>query len=209
MIKKVVDIYYTALMTFLVFTFANHLLQGLIQSFCIDLFLYAIMWLSLVLQTTFAYVHIRKVDFRNYHVKALFSDCLDIAIAIYVCAAIGSTYNENGYCELSNYRHLSIPFLLLAINQFSWFVIVREFNSSAIFRICILFFGMTAITISECICHSFWNLVAVVSLIIILGILKTIDWAPKLFVKVVENMWKYAKKKRICEYCRPPKKSDG
>lgn len=51
MIKKVVDIYYTALMTFLVFTFADHLLQGLIQSFCIDLFLYAIMWLSLVLQT--------------------------------------------------------------------------------------------------------------------------------------------------------------
>ena len=65
MIKKVVDIYYTALMTFLVFTFADHLLQGLIQSFCIDLFLYAIMWLSLVLQTTFAYVHIRKVDLKS------------------------------------------------------------------------------------------------------------------------------------------------
>ena len=195
MLKRLVDLYYTALMTFLVFTFADHLLQGLIQSFCIDLFLYAIMWLSLVLQTTFAYVHIRKVDLRKYPVKALVSDCLDIAIAIYVCAAIGSTYNVNGYCELTNYQHLSIPFLILAVNQFSWFVMVRVFNPSAIFRICILFFGMAAITISESICHSFWNLVAVVSLIFVLGILRATEWVPDSFADLATKMWNCVKRK--------------
>lgn len=197
MLKRLVDLYYTALMTFLVFTFADHLLQGLIQSFCIDLFLYALMWLSLVLQTTFAYVHIRNVDLQNYPVKALVSDCLDIAIAIYVCAAIGSTYNANGYCELSDYRHLSIPFLILSINQFSWFVMVREFNVPAIFRICILFLGMTAITVSESFIHSFWNLVAVVSLIVLLGMLRAINKAPKLFDQMVTRLWGFVKRKCV------------
>ncbi len=195
MLKRLVDLYYTALMTFLVFTFADHLLQGLIQCFCIDLFLYGLMWFSLVLQTTFAYVRIRNVDIQKYPVKALVFDCLDIAIAIYVCAAIGSTYNADGYCELGNYLHLSVPFLILSINQFLWFVMVREFNVPAIFRICILFIGMTTITITECVCHSFWNLVAVVSLIVFLGIMRAINKAPNLFDKVVTGLWGFVKRK--------------
>lgn len=182
-------LYYPALMTFLVFTFANNLLQGLIHGFCFDLLLYTIMWLFLVLQTTFAYVHIDKIKSGDYTVKAFISDSIDVGIAIYVCAAIGSTYNGNVYSELAHYQHLSVPFLILAINQFLWFVIVKEFNIPAIFRISILFFGMLAVTISEWICHSFWNLVIVVILIVSLGILRAIDKAPKSFEQLAVKIW--------------------
>lgn len=190
-LKNIVRLYYPTLMTFLVFTFADNLLQGLIHSFCIDMLLYTIMWIFLVLQATFAYVHIEKIKAENYTIAAFLSDSIDVGIAVYVCAAIGSTYSANGYSELSHYQHLSVPFLILAINQFSWFVIVKEFNVPAIFRICILFFGMLAVTISECIHHSFWNLLAVVVLIVLLGILRAIDKAPNSFKGMAKSLWRF------------------
>lgn len=192
--KILVRLYYTSLMTYLVFTFADSLLRGLINSMCIELLLYTIMWLFLVLQATFAYVQIERVEEEDYTIKALISDSIDIGIAIYVCAAIGSTYSANAYSELAHYQHLSIPFLILAINQFSWFVIVKEFNVPALFRICILFFGMLAVTISESLCHNFWNLVVIVVLIVLLGILRTVNKAPGSFEGTAKRLWRFASK---------------
>lgn len=134
-------------------------------------------------------MHIDKIKSKDYTVKAFISDSIDIGIAIYVCAAIGSTWNGNVYSKLDHYQHLSVPFLVLAINQFSWFVIVKEFNIPAIFRISILFFGMLATTISEWIHHSFWNLVAVVVLVVLLGVLRSIDKAPKSFEQLAVKIW--------------------
>lgn len=193
--KKLINVFYVPLMTFLVFTFAWKILQGLIHDGCTDLILYTIMWLFLVIQTTFAYVHIMKIKSEEYTIWAFISDSIDIGVASYVCAAIGSTYEANVYTELPNYIHLSAPFIVLAINQFSWYVIVKEFNVPAIFRISILFFGMLIVTISESINHSFWNLVVIVCLIVLLGILRAIDKSPLLFTKVVTWLWEYVKAK--------------
>lgn len=193
--KHIVDLYYPSLMTFLVFAFADNLLRGIIQKFSVELLLYTIMWIFLVIQTTFAYIHIKNVNPSNYPTKALVSDCLDIVIAIYVCAAIGGIYGRNEGSELTSYLHLSIPFLILSINQFTWFVIVREFNVPAIFRISILFCGMLAASISEAIGHNFWNLVIVVTLIALLGILRAINKAPEGFNVIVTRMWEMVKKK--------------
>lgn len=191
--RKLINVFYAPLLVFLVFTFAWKLLQGLINNFCIDLVLYTLMWLFLVIQTIFAYVHIMKITPSEYTISAFISDTIDIVIAIYVCAAIGSTYNESVYSELANYIHLSAPFIVLALNQFSWYVIVKEFNVPAIFRISILFFGMLVVTISEGISHSFWNLVVIVGLIVLFGILRAIDKAPCLFTIVVTKIWSYIK----------------
>lgn len=191
--KKLMNVFYTALMIFLVFTFAWKLLQGLINNFNIDFVLYTLMWLFLVMQTTFAYVHIMKITPEDYTISAFISDCTDIGIAIYVCAAIGSTYNDNAYTELAHYQHISIPFIILAINQFSWFVMVKEYNVPAIFRINILFWGMSAVTISESLHHSFWNLVAIVALIVLLGILRAINKAPYSFNWIAKKLWGFVK----------------
>lgn len=193
--KKIVDLYYPTLMTFLVFAFADNLLRGIIHDFSIELLLYAIMWLFLVIQTTYAYIRIKEVDPLKYPTKALVSDCLDILIAIYVCSAIGGVFGRSEGNELSSYLHLSVPFLILSVNQFFWFVMVKKFDIPAVFRICILFFGMLAITVSELICHSFWNLFAVSFLIVLLGILRAINKAPGKFGDTITKIW-YEVKRR-------------
>lgn len=193
--KNIVDQYYPALMLFLVFTFANNLLQGIIQNFSIVLLLYIIMWAFLTIQTTYAFKRIKEVEPKNYPTGALLSDCLDISIAIYVCAAIGGVSGWGENHELSSYLHLSIPFLVLSINQFIWFILVKNFDVPAIYRIGILFCGMSMVTISEAISHDFWNLVAIVSLIVVLGILRTIDKAPTPFHKIATKIWDSVKRK--------------
>ncbi len=160
--KRLINLYYTALMTFLVFTFANDLLKGTFVDYHIEYALYLIFWVALVIQTTFAYRHIMAIEENNYTVKVLISDCIDIVIEIFVCAVIGSTYRENSYHELVDYKLLSIPFMVLAINQMYWFASVEKDNHRAIGRLIVLFVGMLAVTISESICHSIWNLVAFV-----------------------------------------------
>ena len=149
-------------MVFLVFTFANDLLRGIIEEGCLEYALYMIFWVALVIQTTFAYRHIMAIEEKDYTVKVLISDCIDIVVEIFVCAVIGSTYGANGYHELPNYKLLSIPFIVLAVNQIYWFSCVEKNDNYAITRLIILFVGMLAITISESICHSIWNLVAFV-----------------------------------------------
>lgn len=193
--KLIVNLYYPALMLFLVYTFADGLLRGIIQNYTIELLLYLFMWIFLTVQTTFAYIRIKNVDPKDYSTMALLSDCLDILIAVYVCAAMGGMYGINENNELSSYLHLSVPFLILSVNQFSWFVMVKKFDIPAIFRISILFFGMLAISVSELICHSFWNLFAVSFLIVLLGILRAINKAPGKFGDIVTRIW-YEVKRR-------------
>jgi hypothetical protein len=95
---------------------------------------------------------------KKYKVLVLVSDCIDVIIEIFVCAVISSTYHSNNYHELADYRLLSIPFMLLAINQICWYIGVQERNRRAITRLIILFIGMLTVTISESICHSIYNL---------------------------------------------------
>ena len=87
--------------------------------------------------------------------KVLISDCIDIVIEIFVCAVIGSTYRENSYHELVDYKLLSIPFMVLAINQMYWFASVEKDNHRAIGRLIVLFVGMLAVTISESVISSY------------------------------------------------------
>lgn len=160
--KIIIKLYYTALMTFLVFTVANDLLKGIFVDNHIEYALYLIFWFALVIQTTFAYRHIMAIEENNYTVKVLISDCIDVIIEIFVCSVIGSTYRANSYCELEDYRLLSIPFMVLAINQLYWFASVKEDNHRAVGRLIVLFVGMLAVTISESIYHTIWNLAAFV-----------------------------------------------
>ncbi len=156
--KRIIKLYYTALMTFLVFTFANDLLRKVIEDGRTEYVLYLVFWVALVIQTTFAYKHIMAIKPKKYKVLVLVSDCIDVIIEIFVCAVISSTYHSNNYHELADYRLLSIPFMLLAINQICWYIGVRERNRRAITRLIILFIGMLMVTISESICHSIYNL---------------------------------------------------
>lgn len=193
--KRIVYLYYPALMIFLVYTFADTLLRGIIHHFSIDVLLYTLLWLFVTIQATFAYIRIRNVKPKNYPVKALLSDCLDILLVVYICAAINGIYGRNETSELSSYLHLSIPFFILSINQFSWFVIVRNFDIPAVFRLSILFVGMLTIIVSEIVCHSFVNLVAVVIIIVLLGILRAVNKAPGSFGKMAIWLWGSVKKK--------------
>lgn len=195
MAKKIIDIYYSALMLFLVYTFASQLIQGIIQKFSIELLLYIVLWVFLTIQTTFAYIRISRTPKEKYSQYAMVSDGFDIAIAIYVCSAISSMFWNTGVNELSSYLYLSIPLGILAINQISWFVITRNFDVPAVFRMLILFCGMFIVSVSEILDHSFWNLVIVVAIIVILGILRIINKAPIFFRNITTKLWLWVKSK--------------
>lgn len=172
-------------MTFLVFTFANDLLQRIIEDNRTEHILYLIFWFALVIQTTFAYRHIMDVTAKDYKVLILISDCLDVVIEIFVCAVISSTYTSDGYHELSDYRLLSIPFMILAVNQICWYVGIHERNHNAIIRLIILFVGMLVVTIFETINHSIYNLaIFVVAHTISMAILRAFDETKRQMPKV-------------------------
>ena len=145
-------------MTFLVFTFANDLLRSVIVDGSIEHVLYLIFWIALVIQTTYAYRHIMNIKRKKYTALILVSDCIDVVIEIFVCAVINTTYKQNGYHEWVDYRLLSIPFMVLAINQICWYIGVGEKNPRAIIRLIILFVGMLTVTIFESIDHNIYNL---------------------------------------------------
>ena len=189
MTKYIVNLYYTAMMTFLVFTFAEKLLFGLIQKPTLELVLCVLLWLTLVAHVTFAYIRILTIKQKRYTTVVLISDCIDVLCIVYMCAAMGLAYNQDGPNTFHTYIHLSIPFIIIATNQFWWFFMVREFDIPAIFRISILFFGMLTISVSELINHSFWNLFAVSFLIVLLGILRAINKAPGKFGDIITKIW--------------------
>ena len=155
--KRIIKLYYTALMVFLVFTFANGLLQKVIEYGSTEYVLYLIFWIALVIQTTYAYRHIMAIKQKRYKALVLVSDCLDVLIEVFVCVVI-STYTSNGYHALRDYRLLSIPFMILAINQICWYIGIHEKNQRAIIRLILLLVGMLTVTILESIEHSIYNL---------------------------------------------------
>ena len=187
---KLIKIYYTALMTFLVFTFADKLLQGLIDNYSrAELWWFAVLWISLVIQTTYAYKHIREIPQERYSIRALFSYCLDIGIEIFICAAVSSACRD-GKCSELSYLLISIPFMLMAVNQFYWYVVVDEFNPRALLCLNLLFAGMLLITISEAIYHGIWNLTFIVIWhTITMAILRIRDKAPRSFEEKAKPIW--------------------
>lgn len=189
--KLLIDKYYTALMLYLVYTFADKLLQGLISKICcLDLWIYTILWASLVIQTTFAYKHIMAIKKEAYTTWALVSDCIDISFSLFICAVISSTFRSGDYKELDNYILLYIPFMLMAINQFVWYVIVREFNSRALFQLLMFFLGILTVMVSECLCHGFWNLIFLVSWHVFwMAVFRWKCKAPKSFTKAIKPIW--------------------
>lgn len=193
---ELINVFYKALMIFLVFTAANNLVKGLINEFHIELLLYIILWISMVIQTTFAYKHITDV-FDNYKLLAFLSDCLDVCIFIYVCAAIGNTYSENGFVDMASYWHISIPFLVLSFNQMCWYIFVKEKKkSAAVLRLILLFVVMLTTTILDKTYHNVWILVAIaVGNFLIMVILRAINWAPKSFRKQIDELSKRYKRK--------------
>ena len=186
---ELINVFYTALMIFLVFTAGNDLFKGLIGEFHIELLLYVLLWVSMVVQTTFAYKHITDVS-DNYKSLAFLSDCLDIGVFIYVCAAIIKTCKPNGFYDLDNYQHISVPFLVLSFNQLCWYIFVKETRkSAAVFRLILLFVVMLATTILDEKYHGVGMLATIVGgNFFIMVILRAIDKAPKCFINQIDKL---------------------
>ncbi|MBQ3833516.1 MAG: hypothetical protein II815_10115, partial [Bacteroidales bacterium] len=88
-----------------------------------------------------------------------------------------------------SYLNISAILVIVSVNQFIWFVFMRNFDVPAILRILILFIGMIVISFFEIWCHSIWNLLAVVILIAILALLRIINKAPDIFYKLATYAW--------------------
>lgn len=184
-----INVFYKALIIFLVFTAANDLVKGIISGFRIELLLYLILWMSMVIQSTFAYRHIIDVS-NNYKSLAFLSDCLDICVFLYVCAAVGRTYSENGFNDMDSYWHISIPFLILSFNQLCWYIFVKEKKkAAAVLRLILLFIVMLTTTILDKIMyHNIWILTTiVVGNFFIMVILRAINWAPRSFREQIDE----------------------
>jgi hypothetical protein len=190
-LPEIINVLYTALMVFLVFTAGNDLFKGLIGDFHIKLLLYVVLWGSMAIQTIFAYKHIRDVS-DNYKSLAFLSDCFDIGLFIYVCAAIGGTYDNitKEFTDLDTYWHISIPFLILSFNQLCWYIFVKEKKkSAAIFRLILLFIVMLTTTILDKTYHNIWMLTTIVGgNFFIMVILRAINKAPRCFVNQIDEL---------------------
>lgn len=190
-LPEIINVLYTALIIFLVFTAATDLLKGLIIDFHVELLLYVILWGSMVIQTIFAYKHIRDVS-DNYKSLAFLSDCIDICIFIYVCAVIGTTYDNisKDFSDMNTYWHISIPLMILSFNQLCWYIFVKEKRkSAAVLRLILLFIIMLTTTIMEETYHNVWMLATIVGgNFFIMVILRAIDWAPKCFVNQIDEL---------------------
>lgn len=186
---EIINVLYTALMIFLVFTAGNDLFKGLIGEFHIELLLYAILWGSMVIQTIYAYKHITDVS-NNYKSLAFLSDSLDICIFIYVCAAIIKTCKPSGFYDLDTYWYISIPFLILSFNQLCWYIFVKEKRkSAAVIRLILLFAVMLTTTILDKTYHNIWILATIVGGdFFIMVVLRAIDWAPEYIIKQIDDL---------------------
>lgn len=172
--KRIINLYYPAMMVFFVFTLADNLLKKLVFDFSIETLLYVLLWLCMVIHITLA--RTRGIDWsdREYPLSALIADLFDVLCAIYLCSVIG------GYKDavLSSYLYISAPYIVVSVAQFLWFVFMRSIDVPALFRITILFIGMVGVSISEMHCHSIYNLLLIVILMVVLVILRIWDKVP-------------------------------
>lgn len=199
-LPELINVYYTALMIFLVFTAGNDIFKGIQKDFHWELIFYLFLWLSMVIQTTFAYKHIKEIPPKNYNNYAFLSDILDICLFIYVCTAIGNTYNvlTEKFEDMPTYRRISIPFLILSVNQFCWYVVVQERNMKAVFRLILLFVVMLTATILDIWFHKTWLLLGIVvgNATIMVG-LRAWNKAPKAFENKLIDWWEKLKKTAV------------
>ena len=186
MAKKIIKLYYPAMMVFFVFTFANDILKSITQSLSLENILFAILWAFTAIHITAAYFRIISLSIKEYSIKAFVSDCVDIACIVYLCSYIGALCSLPGN---HSYLNISAILVIVSVNQFIWFVFMRNFDVPAILRILILFIGMIVISFFEIWCHSIWNLLAVVILIAILALLRIINKAPDIFYKLATYAW--------------------
>jgi len=189
--KRIINVYFPALMIFFVFTFADNLLKKLVLNPSAENLLFIIVWFFMAVQITLAYSRGIKLENRKYPNGALITDSVDILCALYLCS-IMSCYDE---ITSQSYLHLSVPYIMIAIAQFFWFVSMRIFDIPAVVRLFILFVGMVAISVSEMICHRIWNLLAIVVLIAVLGILRVMDKVPNKLKEIIIKIWNKIKKK--------------
>lgn len=204
-LPELINVYYTALMIFLVFTAANDIFKGILNDFYWELILYLVLWLSMVMQTTFAYKHIKEIPPKNYNNYAFLSDILDICLFIYVCTAIGNTYNAltEKFEDMPTYRRISIPFLILSVNQFCWYVVVQERNMKAVFRLILLFVVMLTATILDIWFHNIVTLGIIVGgNFVIMVFLRWIEYTPKAFENKLNDWWKKLKKTKAIKWVK-------
>ena len=166
--KRIINLYYPAMMVFFVFTLADNLLKKLVFDFSIETLLYVLLWFCMVIHITLARTRGIEWSDRDYPLSALIADMFDILCAIYLCSIIGG-YNN---AVLSSYLYISVPYIVVSVAQFLWFVFMQSIDTPALFRIAILFGGMVGISISEIYCHSLCNLLLIVTLIAILVVLR-------------------------------------
>ena len=189
--KRIINVYFPALMVFFVFRFADNLLKNLVLNPSAENLLFIIVWFFTAVQITLAYSRSVRLEDRKYPIVALITDSIDILCAIYLCS-IMSCFKE---ITPQSYLHLSVPYIMIAIAQFFWFVSMRIFDIPALVRLFILFVGMVLISMSEMICHSIWNLLAIVVLIAVLGILRVVDNVPNKLREVIITIWNNIKEK--------------
>lgn len=203
-LPELINVYYTALMIFLVFTAGNDIFKGIQKDFHWELIFYLFLWLSMVIQTTFAYKHIKEIPPKNYNMLAFISDSIDICIFIFVCAAIGNTYKADSeeFKDMSTYWYISIPFLILSINQFFWYMFVREKKfAAAVLRLILLFAVMLTVTILDVWFHNSWLLLGILvgNATIMVG-LRAGNKAPKSFEDKIKGCWKKVKKTAVVKW---------
>lgn len=184
---RIFDLYYPALMTFIVFTIAENLMQNVLANCSLENVLLIVLCVFIAIHLTGSYLRIDDWSQDWYPISALISDCLDIMIAIYICSAI-VRYSRSA--DDISYLHLSIPLLIVSINQFWWFVFMRKFDKPALLRISVLFIGMVCVTCVEVYEHSVCNLVTIVVVIAILACLMIWDKSPKWFDKLAIHLRK-------------------
>lgn len=175
---RIFQLYYPALMTFIVFTIAGNLIQNVLKTCTLENILLLLLCVFIAIHLTGSYLRIDDWSKERYPVPELISDCIDILCAIYICSAIVRLSDADEYIS---YLHLSIPFLIVSINQFWWFVFMRKFDIPALFRTCILFLGMVLVTVIETVVRTNNSLIAIVVIIAILAGLMILDKSPRWF----------------------------
>lgn len=183
--KRIISFFYPSMMMLFVFTLADNLLKKLVFDFSIETLLFVILWFFTAIQISLARIRGVKWNHREYPISALLMDLVDVLCAVYLCSMLGG-YKET---PLSSYLHITGPYIGVAIAQFFWFVFMRSFDIPAMMRLLILFVGMVAISISELLCHSIWNLVAAIILITILAVLRIWNKAPSNLQDKIQSAW--------------------
>lgn len=183
-VYKVFQLYYPALITFIVLTDLGDLLKNTLKKPSLENILLVLLCICISIYLTGSWL--RVVDRKEYPFEALLLDFLNILCVIYICS-VSVQYSRTG-AEIS-YLHLSIPFLIVSVSRFFWFVFMHKIDKPALLRICILFVSMLSVSCIELFTHSQYSLVAIVFIIALLAVFMLWGWSPREFNDWVEYLW--------------------